>query len=125
MVLNVVFREFRNAELRGLENPVLSGKEGSKKMQMHFDVRHFKPEEIEIKTKDGKYLQVSAKHEDKSDSGQVYREYKRMFTIPPEVDVDRMNSTLNEGGVLVIDAPLKVPAIEEAKKERTLKIMHE
>ena len=108
-----------------MENPFAVGKDGAKKLELQFDVRHFKPDEIQIKTKDGKFLEVSAKHEDKSEGGHVYREYKRMFSIPPEVDVQAMNSTLNEGGVLVIEAPIKALAIEEAPKERKLAIKHE
>ena len=102
----------------------MTNKDGTKKLKLQFDVRHFKPEEIQVKTKEGKLLEVSAKHEDKSEGGHVYREYRRMFSIPPEVDVPGMNSSLSDGGVLVIEAPLKVPAIEPAK-ERQMEITHE
>ena len=117
-------------DLRMAENalalePIVTDKDGNKRMQMNFDVRSFKPEEIAIRTKDGKYLEVDAKHEEESNDHKVYRQYHRRFTIPQGVDIKEMTSMLNPDGVLCITAPVRdaAPAIEQ--KERPMAITHE
>ena len=40
--------DFRQAEDALAQNPVVTDKDGQKKMQMNFDVRAFKPEEIQV-----------------------------------------------------------------------------
>ena len=76
-------------------------KDGKKHVQLLFDVSAFKPEEIEIKTKDGKEIEVHAKHEGSSESGgQLKREYNRKCSIPANVDVNELKSMLSPDGVL-------------------------
>ena len=60
----------RQAEAWHAENPVVTDKDGNRKLQLHYDVRHFKPQEITIKTKDGQ-LFVRAIHEESSENGKV------------------------------------------------------
>lgn len=46
-----------------------------------FDVSQYKPEEVTVKTVDNRLL-VYAKHEEKSPSRTVYREYNQEFMLP-------------------------------------------
>lgn len=51
-------------------------------------------------------LQVHAKHEEKSDTKSVYREYNREFLLPKGVNPEQIRSSLSKDGVLTVDAPL-------------------
>lgn len=52
---------------------------------------------------------MHAKHEEKSDTTSVYREYNREFLLPKGVNPEAIRSSLSKDGVLTVDAPL--PAI--------------
>lgn len=52
------------------------------------------------------FLQVHAKHEEKSDTKSVYREYNREFLLPKGVNPEQIRSSLSKDGVLTVDAPL-------------------
>lgn len=113
---------FREAEASNIINPVVTDKDGTKKLQYKLDVRQFKPEEIAIRTKDNQ-LEIHAKHEENTEHGRVHREYKRVCLLPKEVDPHALVSQLGNDGVLCIEAPLS-KAIEQAK-EHTIPITHE
>jgi len=106
-----------------IENPYVTDAQGNRKLQLQFDVRQFKPEEIQVKT-ENRQLCVHAKHEEKGDGTQVYREYQRFFLLPENLEPDRLSSVLSPEGVLTIEAPM--PAIEapKEKSEVLIPIMH-
>nr|UQK61725.1 small heat shock protein [Naineris dendritica] len=107
----------------GFRNPVITKPDGSKHLQLEFDVRHFKPEELNIKTLDNK-LVVHAKHQEESDDSQVYREYQRQFLLPEGIELDKMKSVLSPEGVLTVEAPLPSSAVEPPK-EHVIPIEHQ
>lgn len=51
-------------------------------------------------------IQVHAKHEEKTDTKSVYREYNREFLLPKGVNPESIKSSLSKDGVLTVDAPL-------------------
>ena len=60
----------RQAEAWHANNPVVTDKDGNRKLQLRYDVRQYKPEEISIKTKDGQ-LEIHAKHEESTENSKV------------------------------------------------------
>jgi HSP20 family molecular chaperone IbpA len=107
----------------GFKNPITTNADGSRQLKLQFDVRNFKPEELEIKTLDNK-LMVHAKHQEESENSQVYREYQRQFLLPEGIELDKMKSVLSPEGVLTVEAPLPTPEVE-APKERVIPIEHQ
>ncbi|XP_076351169.1 alpha-crystallin B chain-like [Tachypleus tridentatus] len=101
-----------------LDSPLIQEGEDGKELKLRFDVSQYAPEEIVVKTVDNR-LQVHAKHEEKSDCKQVYREYNREFLLPKGSNPEMIKSSLSKDGVLTIEAPL--PALE-GKKERMVPI---
>merc|ERR1711944_9110 len=100
--------------------------EVSEKTLATIQVQDYKPEELSVKiTSDGKTIEVSGKHEEKSEDGKsaVVREFPRMFACPEDVDVDKMVSHLS-GGELIIKAPVVKPALE-ANTSRSIPIQME
>lgn len=116
----------------------------SKVLKLRFDVSQYAPEEIVVKTVDQKLLvisiknvcvnyisnksyscflwQVHAKHEEKSDTKSVYREYNREFLLPKGVNPETIRSSLSKDGVLTVDAPL--PQLQLTQGETLIPIAH-
>ena len=103
------------------ENPIITDRDGTRKLKLTFDVRQFRPEEISVKTMD-QHLVVQAKHKEDSDNSKVYREYNRQFLLPPSVNPETMKSILSPEGVLSIEAPVN-PALD-TPRERLVPIEH-
>ena len=118
--------DLRLADEALARDPIVTDENGQKQMQMSFDVRSFKPDEISVRTKDGKVLEVDAKHDEETEHARVHRTYHRRFTIPAGVNAQDMKSMLNPDGILCITAPVKeeAPAAIE-QKERPIAITHE
>lgn len=127
--------------LTGLHSPLIQEDGEEKKLKLRFDVAQYTPEEIVVKTVDNKLL-VHAKHEEKSETKSVYREYNREFLLPKGTNPELIRSSLSkvklspsvfvpshpsssgfglftvlvflQDGVLTIEAPL--PAIASGEK---------
>lgn len=98
--------------LDGLNSPLIQDEGNNKMLKLRFDVSQYQPEEIVVKTVDNKLL-VHAKHEEKTESKSVYREYNREFMLPKGTNPESIKSSLSKDGVLTVEAPL--PAIEGEK----------
>jgi len=94
----------------GLNSPLIQDDGDGKTLKLRFDVSQYVPEEIVLKTVDNKLL-VHAKHEEKSDTKSVYREYNREFLLPTGVNPELIRSSLSKDGVLTVEAPLPQPAL--------------
>ncbi|KAH3889481.1 alpha-crystallin A chain-like [Dreissena polymorpha] len=97
-----------------VDQPFVMDRTGNKKLALRFDCSQFKPEEIAVKTMDGR-LCVHAKHTEESPGRKVYREFTREYTLPEKVDPLLLSSTLSRDGVLQIEAP--APHSVSAHKE--------
>ncbi|KAK3102927.1 hypothetical protein FSP39_014981 [Pinctada imbricata] len=92
-----------------------------KEFRAMVDVAHFKPEEINVKTKDNKVI-ISAKHEEQQDEhGFIKREFTRQYVLPKDVDPNTVTSSLSHDGILTVKAP---KLALEAPKERSIPIQH-
>jgi len=88
---------------------------GTKKFKLEYSIGNFDPEEISVKT-EGHTLRVHALR-DKNDGGhREHKEFKRDCTIPANVDPEAITSHLTPEGVLVLEAPVNLPAIEDKRK---------
>jgi len=95
----------RQNYISDISSPLIQEDGDSKVLKLRFDVSQYAPEEIVVKTVDQKLL-VHAKHEEKSDTKSVYREYNREFLLPKGVNPEQIRSSLSKDGVLTVDAPL-------------------
>lgn len=66
----------------------------------------YQPSNDHINKKLNIFFQVHAKHEEKTDTKSVYREYNREFLLPKGVNPESIRSSLSKDGVLTVDAPL-------------------
>lgn len=87
------------------------------KFNVNLNVRGYKPEELTVQV-DDQSLILSGRHEEKSEDGSrcSAREFKRVISLPKEVDVEKLKSCLAiDGRTLKIEAPIK--AIEPPKEQ--------
>ncbi|KAJ8970953.1 hypothetical protein NQ317_014061 [Molorchus minor] len=89
-----------------LNSPLIQNQGDSKCLKLRFDVSQYAPEEIVVKTVDNKLL-VHAKHEEKTESKSVYREYNREFLLPKGTNPEHIKSSLSKDGVLTVEAPFR------------------
>lgn len=85
------------------------------------DVRGFEPYEVKATVKDNNILTLQGDHEERSSDGKRYvsRKFMRQYTMPEDVDVDRLRSTLGwDGRTLKVEAPRKGirPAISYSRE---------
>ncbi|CAL8398345.1 unnamed protein product [Boreogadus saida] len=79
------------------------------------DVNHFSPEELVVKTKDG-VVEISANHQERKDEhGFVSRSFTRKYTLPPTANVEKVQSSLSPEGMLTVEAPLAMQAIQASE----------
>lgn len=89
-------------------------KEG-KRFQVGFDVSQFSPEEISVRTQDGKIV-VQAKHEETGVGKNVSREFSRTVDVPSHVDPEKLSCTLSKDGILSLEAPVSAPQYDRILK---------
>ncbi|CAD5222607.1 unnamed protein product [Bursaphelenchus xylophilus] len=98
--------------LDNLRSPLIKDESDGKTLRLRFDVSQYRPEEVTVKTVDNRLL-VHAKHEEKSSSRTVFREYNQEFMLPRGTNPELISSTLSTDGVLTVEAPLPQLAIQQ------------
>ncbi|XP_076854015.1 heat shock protein beta-8 [Brachyhypopomus gauderio] len=68
------------------------------------NVHSYKPEELNVKTKEG-FVEVSGKHEEKQDEGGIVsKNFTKKIQIPSDVDPLTVFASLSPEGVLIIES---------------------
>ena len=80
------------------------------------EVPQFAPDELKVRVT-GNVLEVEGKHEERPDEhGPISRHFLRKYTLPEDVMVDRVASSITAEGILCIEAPKKVFEIKLLEK---------
>uniref|UniRef100_A0AC35TL15 SHSP domain-containing protein n=1 Tax=Rhabditophanes sp. KR3021 TaxID=114890 RepID=A0AC35TL15_9BILA len=98
--------------LDNLKSPLIKDESDGKTLRLRFDVAQYKPEEVTVKTVDSRLL-VHAKHEEKTPTRTIYREYNQEFMLPRGTNPELITSTLSTDGVLTVEAPLPQLALQQ------------
>ncbi|XP_043571825.1 heat shock protein beta-1 [Chiloscyllium plagiosum] len=99
-----------------LQRPLFGGmsliQQTSGNWKISLDVKHFTPEELQVKIQEG-YLEISGNHKEKQDQhGFISRSFTRKYMLPSEVDTLSVTSSLTSDGILIVEAPLPNPAVQ-------------
>lgn len=89
-------------EAEGLPHPKV--KYDDDKFQISLDAHDYKPEELDVKV-EGNTIIITAKQEIAEAGGTRTRVFEQKFSLPSGVKGDKVSSSLNKEGVLVITAP--------------------
>ncbi|XP_061586538.1 heat shock protein beta-8 [Cololabis saira] len=77
---------------------------GGEPWKVCVNVHSFKPEELNVKTRDG-FVEVSGKHEEKQEEGGIVtKNFTKKIQIPTDVDALTVFASLSPEGVLIIEA---------------------
>jgi len=87
---------------------------GETKLKLEFDVHEFNPDEVKVKVLGNNILQVTADHEEKSDTGFQRKTFVRQYTMPEGVDSQHVRPAITNDGVLTIEAP--APALKASER---------
>lgn len=98
-------------KLTKLREAIVTKEDGSKELCLQLDVGSFKPDEVQVRTKQGE-LHVEAKHVERTENSRVFHHFSRQFSLPVGVDEKKLTSSLSKDGVLVIRGPVNVLALE-------------
>ncbi|XP_063707393.1 heat shock protein 27-like [Culicoides brevitarsis] len=75
--------------------------------QVCLDVQQFEPKEITVKAVDNQII-VEGKHEEKDDHhGSISRHFVRKYTLPKDIDIADLHTTLSSDGILTLKAHKK------------------
>merc|ERR1712018_111706 len=93
-------------------------------------VHGYRPEELSVKlTENGKAIEVSGRHEEKSDDshGSSVCQFSRTFPLPEDIEADKIQSHMTEenGGKLTITAPAAMKDAMEAEAVKNIPIQME
>jgi len=125
-VRDLAFRPMNMVEFKTFTNPIMVNPvDGSRCLHLCFDVKGFKPEEINVtfSSKD-KCFTVECKHDVKDKDCYITRNYVRKFVIPEDLHIDctklnnELKSYLTPDGMLVVEAMLPFMTPEELKAIR-------
>lgn len=97
--------------IEDFDSPLIKDTKDGRFLTLKFDLTDYEPEEIVVKTVDNK-LQVHAKHEEKSETKSIFREYNREFLLPEGTIPETIRSSLSREGVLTVYS--KIPADHKA-----------
>lgn len=82
--------------------------DGQVHFKVHFDAKDFSPEDIDVSTVDNR-LTVHAKKATKVGESTSEKEFKRTIELPRSIDHENFQCNITDDGVLILDAPVKVP----------------
>ncbi|XP_014671074.1 PREDICTED: heat shock protein beta-6-like [Priapulus caudatus] len=119
--LSLLRSQYQHPARAQLIAEIVVDKEGKKKLQLRFDVTGYEPEEVSVKAH-GNRVKVHAKHEHKSDSETIHREFTREYTLPDGINLAGLKSMLTEAGELRVEAPYLAT---EPPKETEIPIVRE
>jgi crystallin alpha B len=75
------------------------------KYQVMLDVKHFKPEEISVKSNEDSII-IHGHHSEKPDEhGYISRSFTRRYVLPEDIKTEHVECNLSSDGVLTLKAP--------------------
>ncbi|XP_069470402.1 alpha-crystallin B chain isoform X3 [Ambystoma mexicanum] len=83
------------------------------KFSLNLDVKHFSPEELQVKVL-GDFIEIHGKHEERQDEhGYVSRDFHRKYKMPVDVESLSITSSLSSDGVLTVIGPRRLSDVPE------------
>jgi len=78
---------------------------GPRLFSMSFDVKEYDAENISV-TVEEQTMIIKATRRDERDGAVSVKEFSRKVNIPPDVDPEKLTSTLSSDGILTVEAPV-------------------
>ncbi|TRY59032.1 hypothetical protein DNTS_006166 [Danionella cerebrum] len=115
-----LFRNFLDTSSSGISE-VRSDRD---KFTVYLDVKHFSPDELNVKVTDD-YVEIQGKHgERQDDHGYISREFHRRYRLPTNVDQSAITCTLSTDGLLTLCGP-KNSGLDAVRGDRAIPVTRE
>lgn len=89
---------------------------------VYLDVKHFSPDELNVRVTDD-YVEIQGKHgERQDDHGFVSREFHRRYRLPSNVDQSAITCSLSTNGMLTVCGPKVNGGNEGGRGERSIPV---
>lgn len=89
---------------------------------VYLDVKHFSPDELNVRVTDD-YVEIQGKHgERQDDHGFVSREFHRRYRLPSNVDQSAISCCLSTNGMLTVCGPKVNGGNEAGRGERSIPV---
>lgn len=98
--------------------PIEVNEDGSRMYRQHYAVTGIEPENVKVTIED-KMITIKARGESESNGSKSIREHTLSYTLPDEVDPEKVRTYLADG-YLTIEAPL--PPVEPRRQVHELEI---
>ncbi|KAL2087551.1 hypothetical protein ACEWY4_016379 [Coilia grayii] len=115
-----LFRNFGDYSSSGISE-VRSDRD---RFSIYLDVKHFSPEELNVKVAD-EYVEIHGKHgERQDDHGYISREFHRRYRLPTNVDQGAITCSLSANGMLTVCGP-KNGGTDTSRSDRSIPVVRE
>ncbi|CAG06613.1 unnamed protein product [Tetraodon nigroviridis] len=113
-----LFRSFFDFSNSGVSE-VRSDRE---KFTIYLDVKHFAPDDLNVKVTED-YVEIKGKHgERQDDHGYISREFCRRYRLPSSVDQAAISCSLSPDGLLTLSGPKVQGGSESGRSERSIPV---
>ncbi|KAJ8410560.1 hypothetical protein AAFF_G00194640 [Aldrovandia affinis] len=117
---------YRHSLFRNFQEPSNSGisevRSDRDKFAIYLDVKHFSPEDLNVKVMDD-YIEIQGKHgERQDDHGFISREFQRRYRLPSSVDQSAITCTLSSDGLLTLCGPKVTTGPESNRSDRNIPV---
>ncbi|CAB1432965.1 unnamed protein product [Pleuronectes platessa] len=114
-----LFRNFLDSSTSSGMSEVRSDRD---KFLVYLDVKHFSPDELNVKVTDD-YVEIQGKHgERQDDHGYISREFHRRYRLPSSVDQSGICCSLTTDGLLTLTGPKVGGGSESGRIERNIPV---
>ncbi|XP_066563017.1 alpha-crystallin A chain [Amia ocellicauda] len=116
-----LFRNFMESTNSGISE-VRSDRD---KFTIFLDVKHFSPDELNVKVMDD-YVEIQGKHgERQDDHGYISREFQRRYRLPSNVDQSAITCSLSSDGLLTLCGPKTSTGTDSSRGDRNIPVTRE
>ena len=93
--------------------------------RINLDLSDFKPEDIKVNL-NGQVVTINARMDKKTEDGtqRIVQKMSREYTLPENLQLEKMKSVLSEDGLLLIETPLKLTP-EQVRRIKEIPISRE
>ncbi|XP_006638940.1 alpha-crystallin A chain [Lepisosteus oculatus] len=116
-----LFRNFMESANSGMSE-VRSDRD---KFTIYLDVKHFSPDDLNVKIIDD-YVEIQGKHgERQDDHGYISREFHRRYRLPSNMDQSGITCSLSADGILTFCGPKISSGADSSRGDRNIPVTRE
>ena len=110
----LVLKSTEEQKAEGVEQPIdtafIDDRDGMPTLKAVFDIRHFRPEDVQLNVEDNQLVLVAQCMDDTRECSIFKKTMIRRLDLPKYVEAKTLHCSLSEDGVLTVEMPFHLPA---------------